>query len=97
MEHKKPFFDLGNHSPIEVASVLHSFSRNLQSYYKILQGELLSQLDQISDEVELTKLKAELQIIHQKIEYIHMLNSAASIADTVLHSPLMIEEFRKFK
>lgn len=97
MEYKKPLFGLDNHSPSEVASALHSFSRNMQSYYKIIQGELLSQFDEVNDEAELTKLKAELQNIHQKIEYFHMLNSAASIADTVLHSPFMIEEFQKSK
>ncbi|MGF1524338.1 MAG: hypothetical protein ACFBSF_18615 [Leptolyngbyaceae cyanobacterium] len=63
----------------------------------IIHSEILGQLDQVNDEAELTKFKAELQNINQKIEYFHVLNSAASIDDTVLHSPLMIEEFRESK
>lgn len=94
MENKKPLLGLGDASPIEVATALHSFSRDMQSYYKIAHGNLLSQLDHVEDEAELAKLKTELQVVNQKIEYFHVLNNAASIANTVLHSPIMIEEFR---
>lgn len=95
MENQKPIFGIENHSPIEIASELHSFSRDMQSYYKMAQGHLLGQLDQIEDDQELTRIKVELQQIQQKIEYFHVLNNAASICSTVLHSPVMIEEFRK--
>jgi hypothetical protein len=94
MENKKPLFDISNASPIEVATALHSFSRDMQSYYKIAHGQLLSKLDQTEDETELANIKAELQTVNQKMEYFHVLNNAASIANTVLHSPAMIEELR---
>jgi hypothetical protein len=94
MDNKKPLFGISNASPIEVATALHSFSRDMQSYYKIAHGQLLSKLDQTEDESELTNIKAELQAVNQKMEYFHVLNNAASIVNTVLHSPAMIQEFR---
>ncbi|MGF1459854.1 MAG: hypothetical protein ACFBSG_12610 [Leptolyngbyaceae cyanobacterium] len=95
MENKKPVFGIADYSPIEISSALHSFSRDMQSYYKMAQGHLLGKLDHTEDEAELTQLKAELQAVHQKIEYFHMLNNAASICSTVLHTPLLVEEFRQ--
>jgi hypothetical protein len=80
MENKKPLFGISNASPIEVATALHSFSRDMQSYYKIAHGQLLSKLDQTEDETELATIKAELQTVNQKMEYFHVLNNAASIA-----------------
>ncbi|MEO1124330.1 MAG: hypothetical protein AAFW84_28370 [Cyanobacteria bacterium J06635_15] len=94
MENTKPKFGIPDHSPIAVATALHSFSRDMQSYYKIAHGQLLSKLDKVSDESELSQIKAELQAVNQKIEYFHVLNNAASIVDIVLHSPGMIEELR---
>lgn len=94
---QKPIFGIKNYSPIQVSSELHSFSRDMQSYYKMAQGHLLSKLDKIEDEGELANIKAELQKIHQKIEYFHVLNSAASICNTVLHSPALVEEFREME
>lgn len=95
MEIEKPTLGLGDHSPIEVASKMHTFSRDMQSYYKVVHGHLLDKLDQLADEADLSEIKSELQDINQKIEYFHMLNSAASIVSTLLHSPLMVTEFRK--
>ncbi|MEL6128433.1 MAG: hypothetical protein AAFR24_13135 [Cyanobacteria bacterium J06627_3] len=95
MHNEKPIFGLKNHSPIEVASEMHTFSRDMQSYYKIAHGQLIDKLDQTTDEADLANLKLELQDTNQKIEYFHMLNSAASIVSTLLHSPLMLEEFRQ--
>lgn len=95
MEIRKPSFGLGDYSPIAAATALHAFSRDMQSYYKIARGQLLSQLDQVSDEEELSKIKADLQKVNQKIEYFHVLNNAASTVDTLLHTQLLVEEFRK--
>jgi hypothetical protein len=50
--------------------------------------------DHVEGEAELAKLNTELQVVNQKIEYFHVLNNAASIANTVLYSPITIEEFR---
>ena len=95
MKPEKPIFSIKDHSPIQVASAMHSFSRDMQSYYKIIYGQLIDKLDQTTDETDLVTLKAELQEINQKIEYFHVLNNSVSIVSTILHSPLMIEEFRK--
>lgn len=94
MDNQKPSFGLENCSPIAAATALHSFSRDMQSHYKIVRGQLISKLDLINDEAELAKLKTELQTVNQKIEYFHVLNNAASTVDTILHTQLMIEEFR---
>lgn len=89
----KPEFELKSYSPTAVATALHSFSRDMQSYCKILRGNLISQLDQVSDEAELASIQTELQAVNQKLEYFHVLNNAASTVDTLLHTPVMIEEF----
>lgn len=88
----KPEFELQNYSPIAVATALHSFSRDMQSYCKILHGNLISQLDQVNDEAELANIQTELKAVNQKLEYFHVLNNAASTVDTLLHMPVMIEE-----
>lgn len=95
MDNKKPTFGLEHYSPIEVATAMHSFSRDMQSYYKIAHGQCLSKLDEVNDEAELAKIKTDLQDINRKIEYFHVLNSAASIVNTLLHTSVMVEEFRK--
>ncbi len=92
MDVTKPKFGIQDHSLIEVATMLHSYSRDMQSYYKIAQGHLLGKLDEVTDEAELSTIKADLKIINQKMEYFHVLNNAASIVDILMHSPIMIEE-----
>ena len=94
MENAKPKFGLSDYSPIQVASALHAYSRDMQSYYKIERGHLLSKLDAISDEAELTQIKAALQLIDQKMEYFHILNNAASTVDAVLHSPSVVADLK---
>lgn len=94
MEIQKPSFGLGDCSPIAAATALHSFSRDMQSYYKVARGRLLSRLDQANDDEELSQIKADLKTVNQKIEYFHVLNNAASTVDTLLHTQLLIEEFR---
>ncbi|MBD0337056.1 MAG: hypothetical protein ICV62_16335 [Cyanobacteria bacterium Co-bin13] len=93
MENQKPIFDLKGQSPLNAVTELHSFFRDMQSYYKIAQGQLLGKIE-TADSTEAAHLKTELDEINQKIEYFHVLNNAASIADTVMHTPAMIAEFR---
>ncbi|KPQ33480.1 MAG: hypothetical protein HLUCCA11_18310 [Phormidesmis priestleyi Ana] len=92
MEYTKPTFSIKDHALVEVASALHCYSRDMQSYYKITQGHLVGQLDEVTDEAALSALKADLQIINQKMEYFHLLNNAASMVDLLIHSPIMMEE-----
>lgn len=94
MECVKPTFGIKDHSLIEVATSLHAYSRDMQSYYKMVRGQILEKLDEITDEAELTKIKADLQTINQKMEYFHVLNNAASIVDILTHSPIMLEELK---
>ncbi len=93
MENKKPVFSIENDSVISVVSELHSYFRDLQSYYKIAKGEILSQLELTSDEAKTEELKNKLLKVEEKIDYFHVLNNAVSIADTVVHTNTMISEF----
>ncbi len=93
MENKKPVFSIENDSVISVVSELHSYFRDLQSYYKIAKGEILSQLEFTNDEAKTEELKNKLLEIEEKIDYFHVLNNAVSIADTVVHAKTMISEF----
>lgn len=94
MENKKPVFGIPEASPINVVTELHAFFRDMQSYYKIAQGQLLGKLETTPDPDEDAQLKVDLQEVNRKVEYFHVLNNALSIADTVLHSSEMIDEFR---
>ena len=93
MENKKPELGL-NQSVISVISELHSYFRNLQSYYKITKGELLSQLESENDPQKQEQLQTKLKVIDQKIDYFHVLNNAVSIADVVVHTEEMVKEFK---
>ncbi|HEY9879956.1 MAG TPA: hypothetical protein V6D29_15990 [Leptolyngbyaceae cyanobacterium] len=94
MENKKPVFGISGTTPISTVTELHAYFRDMQSYYKVAQGQLLGRIETSADAAEADRFKAELQAINQKIEYFHVLNNAASIADTVLHTQAMIDEFR---
>jgi hypothetical protein len=95
MQNKRPEFGLKEASAIAIVSELHNYFRDLQSYYKIIQGELVSQLETTEDAATTKALEAKLKEIRQKIDYFHVLNNAISIADTVMHTEAMIAEFRK--
>ncbi|MEL6489981.1 MAG: hypothetical protein AAFV85_13985 [Cyanobacteria bacterium J06634_6] len=97
MEHSKPNFCIPDHSLVEVATALHTYSRDMQSYYKIMQGQLLGKLDEATDEAELSAITTDLKAINQKMEYFHVLNNAASIVDILMHSPIMMEELNLSK
>ncbi|HIK46638.1 MAG TPA: hypothetical protein IGR64_17445 [Leptolyngbyaceae cyanobacterium M65_K2018_010] len=93
MENKKPLFGIQGHSPINTVTELHSFCRDMQSYYQIARGDLLGKLEKAEGEEE-SRLHQELEALNRKIDYFHVLNNAVSIADTVFHTPEMIAEFR---
>lgn len=92
MDVKKPEFGIQDHSLVEVATALHCYSRDMQSYYKMAQGYLLGQLDEATDETKLSAIKTDLRTINQKMEYFHVLNNATSIVDILMHSAVMLEE-----
>lgn len=96
MDNKKPVFGIQGYNPIKTVTELHSFCRDMQSYYQIARGDLLGQLEAAEgpDEIRLHK---ELQELSRKIEFYHVLNNAVSIADTMFHTAEMIAEFRDSK
>jgi hypothetical protein len=94
MKNKKPEFGL-EMSPIPVVTELHSYFRDLQSYYKIAQGEIISQLESAHDQQAEEDLRLKLKKVNEKINYFHVLNNAVSIADVVLHTESMTEEFNQ--
>lgn len=96
MEITKPKFRIQDCSLIELSTALHSYSRDMQSYYKMAQGHLVGKLDEVTDEAELSEIKTDLQNINQKMEYFHVLNNATSIVDILLHSPIMLEELNHY-
>jgi hypothetical protein len=93
MENQKPEFALKDRSPISVATELHSYFRDLESYYKIAQGQTLGLLEATHDEAKKQELKLKLQEINEKVNFFHVINNAISIVDTVLHTKEMIAEF----
>ncbi|HZG39181.1 MAG TPA: hypothetical protein VEZ50_10925 [Nodosilinea sp.] len=93
MDNKKPVFGIQGYTPINTVTELHSFCRDMQSYYQIAQGALLGKLE-TADGEEAIRLRQELQDMNRKIDYFHVLNNAVSIADTVFHTPEMISELR---
>jgi hypothetical protein len=93
MENKRPEFGL-NDSAISVVSELHSYFRDLQSYYQISKGDLLSQLESENEPQKQAELNARLKQVNRKIDYFHVLNNAVSIADVVLHTEEMVKEFK---
>lgn len=92
MANSKPKFK-EDESIISVIAELHSYLRDMQSYYKITKGDVLSHLDAEIDPSKKTELQLQLQEINRKIDYFHVLNNAISIADVVVHTEEMIKEF----
>ncbi len=93
MENKKPEFAIADRSVISIVTELHSYFRDLQSYYQIAKGEAASQLDGASDPAKLKELQDKLQVYNKKLQYLHVLNNSLSSADVLLHTPDMIDEF----
>lgn len=93
MENKKPEFAIKEHSVLSIATEMHNHFRDLQSYYKIAKGSLVSQLESTTDEAKIQDLNKQMREIEEKITFFHVLNNAISTVDTVLHTEKMIAEF----
>ncbi len=94
MENKRPEFGIKEHSILSIATEMHNHFRDLQSYYQIAKGNVVSQLDTMTDETQATELQEKLREIEEKITFFHVLNNAISTVDTVLHTEKMIAEFK---
>ncbi len=93
MENKKPEFAIQEHSVLSIATEMHNHFRDLQSYYKIAKGNVVSQLESTNDEAKVEELHKQMRDIEEKITFFHVLNNAISTVDTVLHTEKMIAEF----
>ncbi|MDJ0731376.1 MAG: hypothetical protein QNJ33_15440 [Crocosphaera sp.] len=93
MENKRPEFAIKEHSVLSIATEMHNHFRDLQSYYQIAKGNLMSQLESMTDEDQVTEVQNKLREIEEKITFFHVLNNAISTVDTVLHTEKMIAEF----
>ena len=100
MNFSRPNFSADTSSIISTVTGLHSYFRDLQSYYKIIKGKLLGELEATLGELEATNdeaqtevLKQKLQDTNEKINYFHLLNNSISTVDIVLHTEFMIKEF----
>jgi hypothetical protein len=94
MDNKKPQYNLDT-PIISVVSELHSYFRDLQSYYQIAKAAILGKIEGCHDQQLLTELQAELKEINRKIDYFHVLNNNISSADVILHTEEMIKEFNQ--
>lgn len=90
----KPRFSPDNSSVICTVTALHSYFRNLQAYYKVLRGQVLSKLEYTDTPEKIGCLKMELNDINRKLKYLHVLNNSASTVDEVVHFEEMLNEFR---
>lgn len=95
MENQKPQWLMTEEPILSIATEMHNYFRNLQSYYKIAKGNLISQIESSSDEKQIKKLEQKLREIEEKITLFHVLNNSISTVDTVLHTPSMVTEFKK--
>ncbi len=98
METRKPELKLEG-SVLSTVSNLHSHFRDMQSHYKMLKADLLSQLESMGDKSE-SEENIKIKIIHlkeieRKIRYFHILNNSISTVDELLHTEEMIAEFQQ--
>lgn len=95
MENKRPELALKETSVFVAITELHNYFRDLQSYYKIAEGELFDELESVNNTEEAEVIKAKLKEVRLKVDYFHVINNAISIADTVIHTEAMIDEFHQ--
>ncbi|MEB3311544.1 MAG: hypothetical protein VKJ02_15060 [Snowella sp.] len=94
MENKKPELAIADQSVLSLVTELHSYFRDMQSYYQIQHGQVLSKLEANSDPEMETALQEELKAVNEKITFFHVINNAISTVDTVVHTENMIAEFK---
>ncbi len=93
MDCHKPTFSSSDTSVISTVRELHSYFRNLQSYYKVLKGQVTSKLEYNEDPAMVEDLNSQLCEINRKLRYIHILNNSASTVDEVVHLAEIKDEF----
>lgn len=93
MDCHKPVFSTSDSSVISTVRELHSYFRDLQAYYKVLKGQIISELEYNERPETIGELKTKLQEINRKLRYIHILNNSASTVDEVVHLAEIREEF----
>ncbi|MEM8677673.1 MAG: hypothetical protein AAGF83_28010 [Cyanobacteria bacterium P01_G01_bin.67] len=93
MDCHKPVFSTSDSSINSTARELHAYFRNLQAYYKVLKGQVISELEYHERPETVEELKIKLQEIERKLRYIHILNNSASTIDEVVHLAEIREEF----
>lgn len=95
MDCQKPIFLAKENASISsVVSDLHYYFRDLQSYYKVLKGQIISEMEYDDIPEKSQELKQKLKEIERKLKYIHVLNNSASTVDEVIHLEEMASEFR---
>ncbi len=94
MENKKPELAIADQSVLSLVTELHNYFRDMQSYYQIQHGQVLSQLEANSDPATENALQEELKAVNEKITFFHVINNAISTVDTVVHTEKMIAEFK---
>jgi hypothetical protein len=94
MENKRPELAIADQSILSLVTELHTYFRDMQSYYKMTHGEMLSRLEAATDPATEAALHQQIKEINEKIIYFHVLNNAISTVDTVLHTEKMIVEFK---
>ncbi len=94
MENKRPDFAIQDHSALSLVTELHAYFRDLQSFYKISRGLLLSELESNTDENKVASLHQSIEEVNRKLTFFHVINNSISTVDTVLHTDTMIDEFK---
>jgi hypothetical protein len=95
MENRKPEFAIADRSVLAIVTELHSYFRDLQSYYKIAHGEAVSQLEVSTDSAQHEILLEKIKQIDEKMALFHVLNNSISTVSTLMHTDKMIEEFKE--
>jgi hypothetical protein len=93
MDCPKPVFYASNTSIVSTVRELHSYFRNLQSYYKVLKGQVISKLEYNENPEIVDDLNSQLCEIDRKLKYIHILNNSASTVDEVINLVEIKDEF----
>ena len=93
MDCPKPVFSTSDTSVVSTVRELHSYFRNLQAYYKVLKGQVISKIEYSEDSEIVDDLNSQLCEIDRKLRYIHILNNSASTVDEVIHLVEIKDEF----
>ncbi|MBE9047086.1 hypothetical protein IQ255_22250 [Pleurocapsales cyanobacterium LEGE 10410] len=94
MDCPKPVFSTSDTSVVSTVRELHYYFRNLQAYYKVLKGRVISKLEYNEDPEIVSDLNFQLCEIERKLKYIHILNNSASTVNEVVHLIEIKDEFR---